>query len=184
MAKVEKYFVLSSDELKALKQSNSLSQSFKETQPVDQHKGNVHLNDQDSHHHQNNEYFGQILPDSRSLIFDVFEAIPPELRIQCQYILDLLGQVSGFFISPHDFSIGINGQSFQRSNIIEILYGLLDPRLNPDLISGCKFCLALLSKVKNVPYHFIKNHKAVRILMKYKTEDKRKQLKRKKSKYR
>ena len=176
MAKVEKYFVLSSDELKALKQSSSLSLPLKETQPVDQDKGNVHLNGQDIHRHpyQNNEHYGQVLPDSRALIFDVFEAIPPELRIHCQYILDLLGQVSGFFISPHDFSIGINGQIFQRSNIIEILYGLLDPRLNPDLISGCKFCLALLSRVENVPFHFIKNHKALRILMKYKTDQKRK----------
>ena len=180
MAKVERYYVLSSDEYNSLKSQSERLPSQDQKSCV----GGIGMNinsigkqTQYRNYGQNNSFPFNSNADVRNLSERsqdcssiIFEAIPLELRSNCERILHHLNEIPGFFISPENLAVGMGGQTFPRSNVIEILYGLMDNRLRPEFIPGCKFCLALLSELDSVPYEFIKNHSALRSTMKYRKE--------------
>lgn len=185
MAKVERYYVVSSDEFKALNEC-SKSAKFK-SEPVrggGWRQPSYCTNNEELPYSEYNktDFGGSKRPqfsireneprqEADDLTTTIFNALAPEFRSFSQIILQILSQLPGFYINPHDLTVGIGGKAIPNSNIIEMLYGLLDRKLSPDLIPGCKFCLLVLSRMKQKnSIHFL-SPKAIRILLKYRKDN-------------
>ena len=181
MATVERYYVVSSDEFKVFNECSKnvhpksevpIKGGWRESIYSRNHMGSMCPS------HISQDYdFGVLKPrlspiQEEDVPSTIFNALPPEFHISSHFILQILGQLPGFYINPHDFSIGINGKSISNSNIIEILYGLIDRKLSPYFIPGCKLCLLVLSRMEEkLSYRFISNPKAIRIILKYKMDN-------------